>query len=251
MATSTIVWIVVAVIALLVVIAVAAVLARKQRERSRIAKSDEIREQVRQDSVDVERREALARETAARARAAEAEAEAKAAEAERLKSHADKHFSHATRRAQRSRGAELARGRARSAGHGHRCERRRSPARRRQASGTPQQPGGSQQLERSARHGRGGTQADRQFGPAAQHAGVAAGAQPGQLHVGKVGEEPAQPDLTLGARERRAQAEVPAARKRQMLTGIGAAPRRSGADRRTPRDRDWRPPGRSRPSRRP
>ena len=89
MATSTIVWIVVAVIALLVVIAVAAVLARKQRERSRIAKSDEIREQVRQDSVDVERREALARETAARARAAEAEAE-------RLKSHADKHFSHAT-----------------------------------------------------------------------------------------------------------------------------------------------------------
>jgi len=49
MATSTIVWIVVAVIALLVVIAVAAVLARKQRERSRIAKSDVIREQVRQD----------------------------------------------------------------------------------------------------------------------------------------------------------------------------------------------------------
>jgi uncharacterized protein HemX len=96
MATSTIVWIVVAVIALLVVIAVAAVFARKQRERSRIAKSDQIREQVRQDSVDVERREALARETAARARAAEAEAEAKAAEAERLKSHADKHFNHAT-----------------------------------------------------------------------------------------------------------------------------------------------------------
>ena len=96
MATSTIVWIVVAVIALLVVIALAAVLARKQRERSRIAKSDEIREQVRQDSVDVERREALARETAARARAAEAEAEAQAAEAERLKSNADKHFSHAT-----------------------------------------------------------------------------------------------------------------------------------------------------------
>jgi len=96
MATSTIVWIVVAVIALLVVIAVAAVVARKQRERARIAKSDEIREQVRQDSVDVERREALARETAARARAAEAEAEAKAAEAQRLKSNADKHFSHAT-----------------------------------------------------------------------------------------------------------------------------------------------------------
>jgi hypothetical protein len=96
MASSTIVWIVVAVIALLVVIAIAAGLARKQRERSRIAKSDVIREQVRQDSVDVERREALARETAARARAAEAEAEAKAAEAERLKSHADKHFSHAT-----------------------------------------------------------------------------------------------------------------------------------------------------------
>ncbi len=96
MATSTIVWIVVAVIALLAVIAVAAVVVRKQRERSRIAKSDEIREQVRQDSVDVERREALARETAARARAAEAEAEAKAAEAQRLKSHADKHFSHVT-----------------------------------------------------------------------------------------------------------------------------------------------------------
>ena len=65
MATSTIVWIVVAVIALPVVIAIAAVLARKQRERSRIAKSDE---QVRRDSVDVER----------------------------LKIHADKHFSHAT-----------------------------------------------------------------------------------------------------------------------------------------------------------
>jgi hypothetical protein len=87
---------VVAFIALIVVIAVAAMLARTQRERSRIAKSDEIREQVRQDSVEVERREALARETAARARAAEAEAEAKAAEAQRLKSHADKHFGHAT-----------------------------------------------------------------------------------------------------------------------------------------------------------
>lgn len=96
MATSTIVWIVVAVIALIVVIGAAAMLAHTQRERSRIAKSDEIREQVRQDSVEVERREALARETAARARAAEAEAEAKAAEAQRLKSHADKHFGHAT-----------------------------------------------------------------------------------------------------------------------------------------------------------
>ena len=96
MATSTIVWIVVAVIAAVVVIGALAWLARNQRDRRRITKSDEIREQVRQDSVDVERREALARETAARARAAEAEAEAKAAEAERLKGNADRHLSHAT-----------------------------------------------------------------------------------------------------------------------------------------------------------
>ena len=96
MATNTIVWIVVAVVAAIVVIGALAWLARNQRDRRRITKSDEIREQVRQDSVDVEWREALARETAAKARAAEAEAEAKAAEAERLKGHADRHLSHVT-----------------------------------------------------------------------------------------------------------------------------------------------------------
>ena len=93
MATSTIVWIVIAVVAVIVVIGVLAWLARNQRDRRRISKAEEIREQVRADSVDVERREVLARETAARARAAEAEAEAKAAEAERLKGHADRHLS--------------------------------------------------------------------------------------------------------------------------------------------------------------
>ena len=94
MATSTIVWIVIAVIAVIVVIGVLAWLARNQRDRRRISKADEIREQVRptRSTWSAGR---LAPKTAARARAAGAEAEAKAAEAE-PQGHADRHLSHAT-----------------------------------------------------------------------------------------------------------------------------------------------------------
>lgn len=88
MDTSTIVWIVViaiAVVALLAAIAVAA--SRKKKERNR-AHAAELREQAAEQVSDVQRREALAKETEAKAAAARAEAERKAAEAERLEAEA-------------------------------------------------------------------------------------------------------------------------------------------------------------------
>jgi biopolymer transport protein ExbB/TolQ len=91
MATNTVVWIIVAVIAALIVVAALVWVGRNRQVSRRRAQADEIREDVRQEQVKVQRREALADETAAKARAAQAEAEAKAAEAARLQENAAKH----------------------------------------------------------------------------------------------------------------------------------------------------------------
>ncbi len=92
MSTTTI-WIV-AVVAVLALIALVAVVS-KAGNRRRHRQAEEIREQAKIETGRVERREALAQETAAKARAAQAEAEVKAAEAARLQEQAATHQSHA------------------------------------------------------------------------------------------------------------------------------------------------------------
>ncbi|WP_328356553.1 hypothetical protein OG976_00775 [Mycobacterium sp. NBC_00419] len=89
MATNTIVWIVIGVIAAVVLIGAIAWLARNKQATRRHAQAEEIREEVREEHQVVQRREAIAEETAAKARAAQAEAEAKAAEARRLQANAE------------------------------------------------------------------------------------------------------------------------------------------------------------------
>ncbi|BAX94674.1 hypothetical protein [Mycobacterium shigaense] len=93
MSTST--WIVITVVAaVLLIVAVVTAIYRTRSRRHRQA--EEIREQARLESANVDRREALAHETAARARAAQAEAEVKAAEAARLQERAAEHQSEAS-----------------------------------------------------------------------------------------------------------------------------------------------------------
>jgi hypothetical protein len=90
MESNTVVWIVVAV---LVVIAIAAVAfaARRRSHARRHMKAERIREEVTEHTAKVDKRAALADETAAKGRAAEADAQAKAAEAARLKAQASSH----------------------------------------------------------------------------------------------------------------------------------------------------------------
>jgi FtsZ-interacting cell division protein ZipA len=90
MDNNAIVWIVVAVVAVIVIVALL-LAARKRRNQRRHVEAKQIREDLTTHVAKVDKREALADETAARARAAEAEAEAKAAEAARLKDQADSH----------------------------------------------------------------------------------------------------------------------------------------------------------------
>jgi|GEM_PF-3019953 len=89
--TNTVVWIIVAVVVVLLLILVAALFARSARDRKHTAEADRIRDDVREQSTRVEKREAIAAETDAKARAAAAEAEAKAAEAARLAERASTH----------------------------------------------------------------------------------------------------------------------------------------------------------------
>jgi hypothetical protein len=89
--TNTVVWIIVAVVVVLLLILVAALFARSARDRKHRAEADRIRDEVREQSTRVEKREAIATETDAKARAAAAEAEAKAAEAARLQDRASSH----------------------------------------------------------------------------------------------------------------------------------------------------------------
>jgi flagellar biosynthesis/type III secretory pathway M-ring protein FliF/YscJ len=93
MSTTTI-WIVAAAVAVLALI-VLVVAVSKAGNRRRHRQAEEIREQAKVETGRVERREALAQETAAKARAAQAEAEVKAAEAARLQEQAATHQSHA------------------------------------------------------------------------------------------------------------------------------------------------------------
>ena len=90
MDSTTIVWIVAAIVAILV-IAGLVFAARSRRNQHRHIEAERIREDVTTHVAKVDKREALADETAAKARAAEAEAEAKAAEAARLKNQAESH----------------------------------------------------------------------------------------------------------------------------------------------------------------
>ncbi|MFP1154805.1 hypothetical protein [Mycobacterium sherrisii] len=87
-------WIVIAVVVALLLIAGVIVAINATRGR-RHRQAEQIREQARLESAKLERREALAQETAAKARAAQAEAEVKAAEAARLQEHAAAHQSEA------------------------------------------------------------------------------------------------------------------------------------------------------------
>ena len=87
MDNTTVAWTVVVVLAALVVIALVLWNARRQRETYRRAQTEELREQLRREDVDVRERESVVTETQARARAAQAEA----AEAERLQNAAESH----------------------------------------------------------------------------------------------------------------------------------------------------------------
>ena len=84
MNSNTVVLIVVAVVAVIVLAAVVFA-ARNKRNQRRHVQAEEMREDITTHIQKVDKRQALADETAAKARAAEAEAEAKAAEAARLK----------------------------------------------------------------------------------------------------------------------------------------------------------------------
>lgn len=90
MDNTTVVWIVVAVAAV-IVIALLVAAALKRRNQRRHLEAERIREDIDTHTSKLEKRQALADETAARARAAEAEAQAKAAEAARLKDQAANH----------------------------------------------------------------------------------------------------------------------------------------------------------------
>lgn len=93
MNTSNTVWIVIAAVVAVFIIIVLVMLARRASMRRREREAEGIREQAKLETTKVERREALAAETAAKARAAQAEAEAKAAEAARLQDRASAHQS--------------------------------------------------------------------------------------------------------------------------------------------------------------
>ncbi len=90
MDSTTVVWIV-AVIAAVIVIAALVFALRSRRNQRRHIEAERIREDITTHTTKVDKRQALADETAAKARAAEAEAEAKAAEAARLKQQAAGH----------------------------------------------------------------------------------------------------------------------------------------------------------------
>lgn len=81
------VWIIVALVVIALVAVIAVMANRKKRERNR-AQATELREKARHEATDIQRKEALARETEAKAAAARAEADRRAAEAERLEAEA-------------------------------------------------------------------------------------------------------------------------------------------------------------------
>ena len=88
---DTTIWIVIAVVVVLIVLGLVLWAGRRKRHTRLHGKAERIREEVGQETVNVDRREALAKETAAKARAARAEAEAKEAEATRLEQRGEDH----------------------------------------------------------------------------------------------------------------------------------------------------------------
>lgn len=80
--------------AIVVLIALGWVLVNKRKQHRR-AKANEIREQAKDEALQVDRRDALAEETAAKARAARADADVKAAQASVLEQQAAAHRSEA------------------------------------------------------------------------------------------------------------------------------------------------------------
>ena len=91
MTTSSIVLIVVAAVAALLIVAALAWVARNKRNQHRHVEADKIREQAKEETLQVGAAEALADETAAKARAAKAEADVKAAQASGLQQKAAVH----------------------------------------------------------------------------------------------------------------------------------------------------------------
>ena len=91
MTTSNIVWIVIAVVVAVLLLGTLVIVTRRQRH----LRAERIREDARVETTKLERREALADETAAKARAAQAEADVKAAEAAKLQQRAAAHQSEA------------------------------------------------------------------------------------------------------------------------------------------------------------
>src|ERR1700739_2831235 len=81
-----------AVAAIAILVTLGWVLVNK-RTQHRHAKANEIREQAKEETLRINRREALAEETAPKARAAQAEADVKAAQASGLQHEADSHRS--------------------------------------------------------------------------------------------------------------------------------------------------------------
>ena len=84
-------WVVLVVVALIALLGALMLVLRNRRKSRLHGEAVRIRGEVQQQSVQVDRRAALADETAARARAARAEAEAKVAEATRLQQQAEIH----------------------------------------------------------------------------------------------------------------------------------------------------------------
>ena len=95
MTTTSIVLIVVVAVVALLLIATIAWVARNKRNQHRHVEADKIRDQAKDETLQVKQREALADETAAKARAAQAEADVKAAQASGLQQQAAAHRSEA------------------------------------------------------------------------------------------------------------------------------------------------------------
>jgi uncharacterized protein HemX len=88
MDTSTVVWIIIGALVVLAIIAVIAMMAKKKKQERNRVQATELREKAAEKATDVQRREALAKETEAKAAAARAEADRRAAEAQRLEAEA-------------------------------------------------------------------------------------------------------------------------------------------------------------------
>ena len=95
MTTTSIVLIVVVAVVAILLIATIAWVARNKRHQHRHVEADKIRDQAKDETLQVKQREALADETAAKSRAAQAEADVKAAQASGLQQQAAAHRSEA------------------------------------------------------------------------------------------------------------------------------------------------------------